>query len=51
MRENGSLAVFVLVNFDFIPFILAQNDFRLAASLEFLGLGAGGLRLPPCFLL
>lgn len=51
MRENGSLAVLVLVSFDFIPFILAQNDLRLAASLSFFGFGAGGLRFPPCFLL
>ena len=26
MRESGSLAVFLEVNFFFMPFILAQND-------------------------
>jgi len=51
MRENGSFAVFELVNFSFIPFILAQNDLRLAASFSFFGFGAGAFRLPSCILL
>jgi len=33
MREFGSLAVFALVNLFFMPFILAQKDFRLLAAL------------------
>jgi hypothetical protein len=35
------LAVLALVSFDFIPDILAQKDFRLAASFSVFGLGAG----------
>jgi hypothetical protein len=42
IRLFGSLAVLLLVFFAFIPFILAQKDFRLAASLSVLGFGAGG---------
>jgi len=37
MREFGSLAVFALVSFERIPFILEQNDFFLAASFSVLG--------------
>tara|TARA_Y100001973_G_scaffold89429_1_gene135773 strand:+ start:224 stop:505 length:282 start_codon:yes stop_codon:yes gene_type:complete len=51
IRELGSLAVFAEVNLRFIPFILAQNERRLAADfLLFLACLAetGGLRLLPC---
>jgi hypothetical protein len=47
IRLFGSLAVLLLVFLAFIPFILAQKDFRLAASLSVLGFGAGGLRFIP----
>jgi hypothetical protein len=48
---SGSRFFAGLVSFAFIPFILAQKDFFLAASLSVLGLGAGGFRLPPVALL
>jgi hypothetical protein len=32
--ESGSLAVFAEVNLFFIPFILAQNDFRRFAAFD-----------------
>jgi hypothetical protein len=51
IRLLGSFLVFALVNFDFMPDIREQNDFRRAASFSVLGLGAGGLRLPPVALL
>jgi len=51
MREFGSFAVFALVSFDFIPFILAQNEDLRPASALVLGFGAGGFRCPPCALL
>ena len=51
MRESGSLAVFALVSFAFIPFILAQKEALRPASALVLGLGAGGFRLPPVALL
>jgi hypothetical protein len=35
------LAVLALVSFDFMPDILAQKDFRRAASLSVFGFGAG----------
>jgi hypothetical protein len=41
IRLFGSFAVFELVNLDFIPDILAQKDFRRAASLSVFGSGAG----------
>jgi len=41
MREFGSFAVSGFASF-FIPVILEQNDFRLAASFSVLGFGAGG---------
>jgi hypothetical protein len=47
----GSRFVFSLVSLLFIPFILEQNDFLLAASFSVLGFGAGGFRLPPVALL
>jgi hypothetical protein len=47
MRLFGSFAVLELVFLAFMPFILAQKDFRLAASLSVLGFGAGGLRFIP----
>ena len=40
MREFGSLAVLLLVSFDFIPFIREQKDLRRAASFLVLGFGA-----------
>jgi hypothetical protein len=51
MRLLGSFAVLAEVNFFLAPFILAQNDLRLDASFSFLGLGAGGFKLPPVDLL
>ena len=50
MREFGSLAVWLLVSFDFIPPIRAQKLLRRAASFSVLGFGAGGLRFMPCAL-
>jgi hypothetical protein len=47
----GSRFVFSLVSLLFIPFILEQNDFLLAASFSVLGFGAGGFRFPPVALL
>jgi hypothetical protein len=49
--EFGSLAVFALVSFAFMPFILAQKDFFRAESAAVLGDGAGAFRLPPVALL
>jgi hypothetical protein len=48
IRLFGSFAVSALVFFSFIPDILAQKDFFLAASASVLGLGAGGFRFMPC---
>jgi len=44
MRESGSLAVFSLVNFFFMPPILAQNE-----SLREPPSGWGGFKFMPCF--
>ena len=44
MRESGSFAVFALVNFFFIPSILAQNE-----SLREPPSGWGGFKFIPCF--
>jgi hypothetical protein len=38
------LAVLALVFLAFIPDILAQNDFFLAAAFSVLGFGAGGFK-------
>jgi hypothetical protein len=51
MRESGSRAVFALVSFAFMPFILAQKLALRPASALVFGLGAGALRLPPVALL
>ena len=45
MRESGSFAVFSLVNFFFMPPILAQK-----ASLREPPSGWGGFKFIPCFL-
>lgn len=45
MREFGSLAVFSLVNFFFIPLILAQKESRREPPS-----GWGGFKFIPCFL-
>ena len=44
MREFGSLAVFSLVNFFFMPVILAQKESRRAPPS-----GWGGFKFMPCF--
>ena len=44
MRESGSLAVFALVSFFFMPSILAQNE-----SLREPPSGWGGFKFMPCF--
>ena len=45
MREFGSLAVFALVNFFFMPVILAQKESRREPPS-----GWGGFKFIPCFL-
>ena len=44
MREFGSLAVFSLVNFFFMPLILAQKESRREPPS-----GWGGFKFMPCF--
>ena len=44
MREFGSLAVFSLVNFFFMPVILAQKESRREPPS-----GWGGFKFMPCF--
>lgn len=47
IRLFGSRAVFLDVNFFFMPVIRAQNDFFRALDFLVLGLGAGAFKLPP----
>lgn len=49
--EFGSLRVLALVNFFFIPDILAQKLAFLPLSFFVFGFGAGGFRFPPLVLL
>ena len=47
MRLFGSLRVFSLVNFFFMPSILEQKLLRRAASFSVFGFGAGGFKFMP----